>query len=60
MATITTRDEQQSTASAARKVGGYAELVRLSSELQRGEGRTVVRDDDGHWSVKDTAAVAKG
>ena len=53
MTTITTRKDQTETASAARKVGGYAELIRLASE-RRKEGRssTLSRNSDtGKWFV---------
>lgn len=56
MATITTVPEQRSTASAAKKVGGYSELVRLSNERQTGANRTVTRDQAGQWVVRDTKA----
>jgi hypothetical protein len=53
MTTITTRKDQTETASAARKVGGYGELVRLASEQSKqGQGSTVKRDSaTGRWSV---------
>jgi len=45
MTTITSRQEQRHTASAARRVGGYSELVRLESErLQRGGGGSVAQN----------------
>ncbi|CAN5496539.1 hypothetical protein BH10PSE12_BH10PSE12_07910 [soil metagenome] len=54
MTTITTRKEQRDTASAARKVGGYSELVRLAAEQRKeGPGSTVSRNTKtGLWSVK--------
>lgn len=54
MTTITTRKEQKDTASAARKVGGYSELVRLAAERRKeGSGSTVSRNaKTGAWSVK--------
>ena len=54
MTTITTRKDQADTASAARKVGGYAELVRLSDERRKeGAASTLSRNSDtGTWSVK--------
>lgn len=44
MATITTRQNQRSTASAAKRVGGYSELIRLSGERKRSPGAVVGRD----------------
>lgn len=54
MATITTRKEQKATASAARKVGGYSELVRLAAERHKeGSSGTLSRNaKTGNWSVK--------
>lgn len=54
MAAITTRRDQRSTASAARKVGGYSELVRLAAEkAERGKGSSVEHDRvTGKWVVK--------
>lgn len=60
MATITTRDEQRSTAAAAREVGGYSELVRLAAERGRGGDREIVRTPDGDWQVKSSHGVASG
>ena len=53
MATITTRQHQRHTAAAARRVGGYSELIRLSTERGRsGAGSTVTRNAiTGQWSV---------
>lgn len=52
MTTITTRRDQRNTAAAARRVGGYGELVRLANERRRVEG-TVTRDaQTGRWSVR--------
>lgn len=58
MATITTTREQRETADAARRVGGYRELVRLAAERRRkGAGSTVVRNsENGRWSVLAPAA----
>lgn len=44
MATITTRQNQRSTASAAKRVGGYSELIRLSGERKRSSAAVVARD----------------
>lgn len=44
MATITTRHNQRSTASAAKRVGGYSELIRLSGERKRSSDAVVARD----------------
>ena len=54
MTTITTRREQSDTASAARKVGGYSELVRLAAESRRlGKGSVPKRDGKtGKWSMQ--------
>jgi hypothetical protein len=50
---VTTKQEQQAVASAARKVGGYAELVRLSQELEQAGGKgKVVRDPNGKWRIQ--------
>ncbi len=53
MAAITTRRDQRSTASAARKVGGYSELVRLAAEkAEHGKGSYVKHDRlTGRWVV---------
>ena len=52
MTTITTRRDQRDTAAAARRVGGYDELVRLANERRRVDG-TVTRDaHTGRWSVR--------
>lgn len=53
MSTITTRRDQRDTAAAARRVGGYQELVRLANERRHSEGSTVTRDaNTGHWGVR--------
>ena len=54
MATITTRLNQRRTASAARRVGGYSELVRLTAErLRRGRDGVITRNaNTGQFSVK--------
>lgn len=54
MGTMTTRRDQRVTADAARRVGGYSELVRLAAERRRqGDGSTIVRDaGTGEWRVK--------
>jgi len=60
MTTVTTRKEQSATASAAKKVGGYSELVRLSAaRALQGKNSSVVRDTKtGRWDVK--AAAKRG
>jgi len=57
MTTITTRKEQSATASAARKVGGYSELVRLAAEhKEKGAGSTVKRNaSTGKWVVSSSS-----
>lgn len=45
MATIMTIDEQRRAGAAARKVGGYTELIRLETERRAAKGKgQVVRD----------------
>ena len=53
MGAITTPAQQSSTAAAARRVGGYAELVRLAKEQSAagGHGR-LVQDTSGRWSFR--------
>lgn len=52
MGTITTRQNQRDTASAARRVGGYSELIRLSAERTRSNNGTVTRNAaTGQWTV---------
>jgi hypothetical protein len=54
MAKITSSREQRDTASAARKVGGYSELVRLAAEQRKhGKSSSVSRDSEtGQYHVK--------
>ncbi|MBB3473484.1 hypothetical protein [Sphingomonas sp. BK345] len=53
MSTITTRRDQRDTAAAARRVGGYQELVRLANERRHSAGGTVARDaTTGRWGVR--------
>ncbi|WP_169474179.1 MULTISPECIES: hypothetical protein [unclassified Novosphingobium] len=54
MATITTRQNQRHTASAAKRVGGYSELIRLSTERGRSGASMVVSRNSatGRWVVK--------
>ena len=54
MAKITSSREQRDTAAAARKVGGYSELVRLAAERRRhGKSSSVTRDTKtGEYHVK--------
>jgi len=58
MATITTRQHQRHTAAAARRVGGYSELIRLSAERgHSGAGSMVTRNAiTGQWSVRPRAS----
>lgn len=45
MASILTLDEQRRTGAAARKVGGYGELIRIEAERRQAKGQGhVVRD----------------
>ena len=60
MATITTRDEQRSTADAARRVGGYSELVRLAQERGTGTDRAIIRSPNGDWQVRPSSKTAAG
>lgn len=53
MGILTTRRDQRHTASAARRVGGYSELIRLSSERARSSGGVLTRNAaTGQWTVK--------
>ncbi len=47
---VTTVKEQNETAKAARKVGGYDELVRLSAEYQRLGGKGKLIKENGRYS----------
>lgn len=47
MATILTIDQQRTAGSAARKVGGYGELIRLEGERRAAKGQGVVQRDAG-------------
>lgn len=52
MGTITTRQNQRDTALAARRVGGYSELIRLSVERTRSSSAVVTRNAaTGQWTV---------
>lgn len=61
MATIMTVGEQRRAGEAARKVGGYSELIRLESERREanGQGRVVRDSSNGHYSFKPGAASPK-
>jgi hypothetical protein len=61
MASILTIGEQRRVGAAARKVGGYDELIRLESERRRAKGLGHVERDDksGRYSFVATAAAAK-
>ena len=51
MAVLTSTRTQNRVAAAARKVGGYEELVRLSRErYSAGEGAALIRTADGRWT----------
>lgn len=54
MSMTTTRRDQRETAAAARRVGGYSELVRLAAERRRqGSGSKIIRDPQtGQWQVR--------
>jgi hypothetical protein len=54
MAVVTSISEQQRVADAARKVGGYEQLVRLAREKQAaGANAKLVKDNDtGQWTYK--------
>jgi hypothetical protein len=45
MATILTIDQQRTAGSAARKVGGYAELIRLERERRAAKGQGHIERD---------------
>jgi hypothetical protein len=51
MGNITTLKEQRETSAAARKVGGYAELVRLANERRLAGNRGKLVQREGRWSV---------
>ena len=56
MAVLTSTRTQNRVAAAARKVGGYGELVRLSRErFAAGDGAVLVRDADGRWAYRKSA-----
>jgi hypothetical protein len=62
MATIMTIGEQRRAGEAARKVGGYSELIRLETERRQAKGKGhVVRDGaSGRYSFKPgTTAIEK-
>lgn len=45
MATILTIDQQRTVGSAAEKVGGYAELIRLEIERRKAKGKGHIQRD---------------
>ncbi|GHC96946.1 hypothetical protein GCM10019060_27290 [Novosphingobium pokkalii] len=57
MTTITTRHDQRHAAAAAKRVGGYSELIRLSRERARSGSATVVARNPvtGRWSIKSSS-----
>ena len=58
MTTMTTRRDQRDIAAAARRVGGYDELLRLANERRRLPDSTVTRDAaTGRWSVRGRPAT---
>jgi len=61
MATIMTIGEQRRAGEAARKVGGYSELIRLETERREAKGKGhVVRDGaSGRYSFKAGHAAPK-
>lgn len=61
MATIMTVGEQRRAGEAARKVGGYSELIRLESERRdaKGKGHVVIDSSSGHYSFKPGSASPK-
>jgi hypothetical protein len=61
MATIMTIGEQRRAGEAARKVGGYSELIRLETERRKAKGQGhVVRDTtSGRYSFSPTKTPKK-
>lgn len=61
MATILTTREQKQAGEAARRVGGYSELIRLETERRQAKGKgTVVRDaSNGRYSFAPSSAAPK-
>ena len=56
MASILTNDQQRTAGSAARKVGGYAELIRLEGERRaaKGQGHVQRESATGRFVFKTT------
>lgn len=51
MAVLTSTRDQMRVAAAARKVGGYGELARLSREkIAAGKGGVLTKDANGRWT----------
>ncbi|MBB4859197.1 hypothetical protein HNO88_002526 [Novosphingobium chloroacetimidivorans] len=61
MATIMRTDEQRRAGAAARKVGGYSELIRLETERRaaKGAGRVVKDGVSWRYSFAPTSSSAK-
>jgi hypothetical protein len=61
MATIMTIGEQRRAGEAARKVGGYSELIRLETERReaKGNGRVVRDAANGRYTFKPGTAAPK-
>ena len=61
MATIMTVGEQRRAGDAARKVGGYSELIRIESERRdaKGQGHVVRNASSGQYSFKPGAPSPK-
>ena len=57
MASILTIDQQRTAGSAAKKVGGYAELIRLETERRaaKGKGRVQREGTTGRFVFSDKA-----
>lgn len=53
MGIVTSLAEQRRVSDAARRVGGYEQLVRLATEKRAaGPGATLVKRADGQWIYK--------
>lgn len=59
MAVLTTTKDQIRVAAAARKAGGYEELLRLAREkIARGRGAVLVRGEDGRLTYSSAKPAA--
>jgi hypothetical protein len=58
MATILTIDQQRTAGSAARKVGGYAELIRLERERRAAKGGGHIERDASSGRISFTGKSA--